>query len=436
MEEQEEKAWHEDPIVRRLIPLLGARATKSLRNSFLCKEIYGGKSGLSTVAHNINSMFEPNEKKILIIADDFTSKSFADIIIKEMEPLEFKCKVWDGVKPDVPIETIEEGFKICEQFHPKVFIAVGGGSVIDSAKALLIRYSRPDVSKNLRQISVMDPPSGMRKKVKIFIAIPTTSGTGAECTSAIVISDTKRKPSKKFPILHPETIPDAVVLDTDFVKDLPPFLTAATGLDALSHSVGGYLTYNGTPYTDAINLKVIEEIIKYLPRAVKYGGKDLEAREHMQWASSMAGIGFGNSNIGVGISHALGHSFGAIYHAHHGLSVGLFTPYQIRYTAGLTGKWIDLCPLFNVSTKDKNKEEIIKELIFTVRKFIQSVGGITAVKDCKNPVISKEDYMNKLDVLANYADTDLSTFGSIRAINESIYKKILTYAWEGKDYIF
>jgi alcohol dehydrogenase class IV len=341
-------------------------------------------------------------------------------------------KVWSGAVPEVPISTVYEGAKICEEFKPQVLFAIGGGSVMDTTKMVMVKYEKPEI--NLMMILPYFGSLGLRKKMKYFVAIPTTSGTGSEVTQAAVITDTDREPPKKLVVLSDEIYADITILFTDFVKDMPPFLTMATGLDALSHALGSYISNWGSPYSDAMNSTAIKEIVKYLPRAYKYGAKDIEAGEHMQMAALMAGIGFGNTT--AGIDHALGHSFGKIFGVHHGLSVGMFAPYSIDFQAKVTDRWRALCPIFNVKDENKGRDELYKEFLQAVKNFIVSLDGPICVKDLKNPVISKEDYFSKIDLLAEYADDDAVSLTSFRTINRKLYRTIFEYAWDGKDIDF
>jgi len=229
-------------------------------------------------------------------------------------------------------------------------------------------------------------------------------------------------------------ISDITILDTEFVKDMPPFLTMATGLDAFAHSIGSFVSNWGSPYIDAVNSTAIRETVKYLPRACKYGAKDMEARDHMQMASLMAGIGFGNTI--PGIDHSLGHSLGKIFGVHHGLCVGMLVPYSIAFQAKVTDRWKLLCPIFNINIENKSREELFSEFLGAIKDFIQSINAPICVKDLKDPVISKEEYFEKLDLLAEYADDDAISLTSFRPINKKLYRKIFEYVWDGRDIDF
>ena len=183
-----------------------------------------------------------------------------------------------------------------------------------------------------------------------------------------------------------------------------------------------------------MNFTAIKETVKYLTRAYKYGAKDIEARDHMHLASLMAGIGFGNTV--PGIDHALGHSLGKIFEIHHGIAVGLFLPYSIEFQARVTDRWIDLCPIFNISVEGKPRDALLKEFLTRLKDFIHSLDCPTCVTDLKNPEISKDDYMAKLELLVSYADDDAVSLTSYRALSPEIYRKLFIYAYDGKEIDF
>ncbi|MHA1196666.1 MAG: iron-containing alcohol dehydrogenase [Promethearchaeota archaeon] len=422
----EKLAFYELQMVKDMMALLGGRATVGLMSNFFSGRIYTGKLGLIQVSNFLKVAFAEGDGKALIIVDSFTKK-FVNKVKQFLELANIKSEVWSGVEPEVPLPTIDDGLKICEAYKPNIFIAIGGGSVIDSAKILFLKYEKPE--EDIYTIIPYLSSLGLRKKVRFLISIPTTSGTGSEVTPAAVATDVDRSPPKKLEILHDELIPDIAILDTDFVKDMPTFLTMATGLDALSHAIGSYISVLGNPITDALNKSAISEILTYLPRACKYGRKDIEARSHMQVAATLAGLGFGNTT--AGIDHSLGHSFGKIFNVHHGFSVGLFLPYAVEFQAKITDRWKDLCPLFNIEMKDKPREQLLEELIFAIKDFIKSIGGATSIKEIEKPIIKQSDFENKLDLLANYAYEDGVTLFSYRPITEEIYKKLFEKAFNG-----
>ncbi|MFX1593988.1 MAG: iron-containing alcohol dehydrogenase, partial [Promethearchaeota archaeon] len=241
--------WYESQLIKDLMPILGARAVRGLETNFFLSRIYTGKSALLKVARYLEATISKEERKALIITDSFTKK-FVRNLEDFLELINMDYSVWSGVLPEVPISTIDEGAKVCEEYNPKVIIAIGGGSVMDTAKMVLVKYEKPE--QNLFMIlPSIGAALGLRQKIKYLIAIPTTAGTGSEIATAALITDTSRDPPKKIEVVHEELLADIAILDPEFVKDLPPFLTMATGLDALAHAMGSFTTNWGNPYFDA-----------------------------------------------------------------------------------------------------------------------------------------------------------------------------------------
>ncbi len=419
-------AWYEMDVVKDMMGLVGGKALRGVMSNYFSSRIYSGKVALFQVANYLEATLEPENRRALIITDDYTER-FAKKVIEYLDHIDMEYKIWAGAKPEVPLNTIEQGVEACREFKPIVLFGIGGGSVMDTVKMVLLKYEKPD--ENLLMILPFFGTLGLRKKVKYWIAIPTTSGTGSEVTQAAVLTDNSRDPPKKLEVLNEELPADITIIDPYFVKDMPPFLTMATGLDALAHAVGSFVSNWGSPYIDAMNKTSIKEVVKYLPRAYQYGRKDIEARFHMQMASLMAGLGFGNTT--AGIDHSLGHSFGKVFEVHHGLSVGLFLIYSIDFQYKVTDRWKDLCPIFNVEVEGRDRDEAFGEFIEKIKKFIHSIDGPTCVKELENPKVKKEDYFNKIELLAEYANNDAVSLTSYRSINKEIFKKIFRCAWDG-----
>jgi len=423
----EEIPWYEDKFIQSVMGIMGARSMRSIMAGFKGNLVFSGENGIGDAMKYLNNSLYDNEKRIFVITDDFTKK-FVPKMEKAFSNTAFEFRVWNGVLPEVPYETIQEGVKICEFFQPTVFMAIGGGSVMDTAKIVNIAYERPEI--NLLNIDAVSGSIGLHRKVKHLVAIPTTIGTGSEVTTAAILNDTRRTPHKKIGITSVDILPTMVILHPDFVKNLPPFLIMGTGLDTFAHAMGAYVSNYNNPLTSAINLTAIKETLHYLPRLTKYGSKDVESWEHMQWAALMAGLGF--SNAMPGIEHALGHSFGAIMEVHHGYSVGLFTPSSIAWQAKVTERWRNLCPLFDVKTEGLSRQKAIEELCNSIQSFIRSVGGAAAVNEVKNPVIDEKHYRKNIPVMAEYSLNDIAHLASYRPLKISDYMNIYESLWDGK----
>lgn len=248
-------------------------------------------------------------------------------------------EVFSEVEPDPSVETVRRGFAAMKDFRPDTIIALGGGSPIDAAKAMWLFYEHPEVEFEFLRLKFMD----MRKRTYKYpqlgrkaslIAIPTTSGTGSEVTAFAVISDKGRH--IKYPLADYELTPDVAILDPAFAMSMPPRVAADTGMDVLSHALEAYVSVMASEYTDALALKAVDLVYKYLLRSYK-NPADREAREKMHYASCIAGMAFTNAFLGV--NHSLAHKLGGEYKISHGRANAVLMPYVIAYNASLPKKF-------------------------------------------------------------------------------------------------
>jgi alcohol dehydrogenase class IV len=418
-------AWYEDPSLKNLFIKAASNAMRGWHCPFTTpKTTFTGTNSLVDFTNHLGAFLKEGEKRVLIIVDKDLVKygeKVADFI-KTQKNIE--SKIFSNVLPDVPKYTVLEGVEVCKEYNPKVIIAIGGGSAMDTAKMVLLYYERPDINLN-----TMIAPSylGLRKKVYWLVAIPTTSGTGAETTFIAVVTDTDREPPKKTEAVCYELCPDFAVLVPEFVASMPPYLTMGTGMDALAHAMGSYVLTMSTELSDMCNLKAIELILKYLPRSVKRGN-DMEAREKMQLAAYITGMGFGN--VSGGIEHGLGHSFGALFHVHHGVCVALYLCASIAYQSKVTDRFRPLADLFGVKSESKQRDELVRELLIKLQDFMQLVGCPLSISALEDPKISLEDYNAKMDQMVDYAFNDYTTLSSTRKLDPPQVRKIYDIVYE------
>lgn len=419
--------WFTDPELKNLLPLAGASAIKGLTSTFKTPMLVMGANVLPegpALGGDFIDTIGPRcpRRRAFIVTDEYTA-SYAAQVAQAMQAKGFVTETWDKAKPEPPIETVKQCAGAMSRFEPDVIVAVGGGSVIDGAKAAWILYERPDIT-DLRLVSPL-APLGLRKRA-FLVAFPTTSGTGSECTSVSVVTDTEAK--RKVPVVSNELMPDIAVLTPDFVTGMPPKLTAGTGLDALAHAVDNVTSVTTNDICDALALRAIEMTLKFLPRAY-HNGRDREARFRMHVAATMAGMAFGQG--GIGLTHALGHSLGKLFSVHHGVAVGLFIPYSLQFYAPVTDKYLDICKALDIRAKTKERS-----LSLLVKKFKAFFKELDVAVDLRGLGISSEALDQNMDKLVTYSIEDPSAFSSPRPVTREQCEKIFHYAYEGKDIDF
>jgi alcohol dehydrogenase len=261
-------------------------------------------------------------KSLLIVTDAMLVKiGLLQPMQDKLRALGVSCVVYDGVMPNPTIEQIENGLAILEQHQCTSILAIGGGSSIDAAKVIAARATNP------YRIVHMSGLLRVAFRLLPLYAVPTTAGTGSEVTIAAVVSDPAT--TRKFAIMSPRLVPLAAALDGALMTGLPAPITAATGMDALTHAVEAYISRNRTRKTDAEALEATRLIMQNLPTAVR-DGKNLEARQNMALASFKAGVAF--TTAGVGYVHAIAHNFGAYYHVPHGLANAIILPRVLEFS--------------------------------------------------------------------------------------------------------
>ncbi|MDP3038246.1 MAG: iron-containing alcohol dehydrogenase [Deltaproteobacteria bacterium] len=419
--------WFENPTLKALAPLALSTSIKGLTTIFNTPKLFIGSNvfpeGPVVGPSTMDSLLPrcPN-KRAFIVTDEF-SKRFANKAARFLESGGFKVELWAGCQPEAPMEVVVECAKAVKDFEPDLIMAVGGGSVIDSAKAAWILYERPDIT-DLGMISPLDKLK-LRGKA-VLAAVPTTSGTGSECTGAAVLHDTAAH--RKIPIAHDELVPDFAVLVPEFTVTMPPKLTAGTGLDVLAHAMDAVTTPAGNEFTEPLALKAIEMVFQWLPRAYK-NGQDREARHRMIMAASIAGVAFGMS--GCHLTHSFGHSLGAVFNLHHGLAVGFFIPHSLQFCSKVTDKHLLTCKALSIEAKDA-KDGLVK-LVSRVRSFLTELGVSLTLKDMGIPW---GEFKAKLDQLVEFAYGDVDCYLSPRPITKAQCAQILQYAYDGRDIDF
>ncbi|MHA1130224.1 MAG: iron-containing alcohol dehydrogenase [Candidatus Helarchaeota archaeon] len=351
-------------------------------------------------------------EKILVITDKIIWDLFGTKVSKYLKKKEFK--IFDEIEPDPHDTTIIKGGELAREFKPDLIVGIGGGSVMDSAKCIFFLYERED--KTLYEIN---PVSFFKlgKKSKLVV-IPTTSGTGAEHTLAMVI--TKAETGQKVALASFEVIPSVVILDPKLAAKMPPKLTASTGIDALVHAVEGEINSLNNDFTEAMNLHAIKLIFKYLPRAYENGEDEL-AREKMHNAASIAGIGFGNSSCGI--AHSCGHALGGAYHLQHGVAVGIMLPYVLEFNKIVAEeKYREILQSLNVTYEDPTIT-----LVNIIKDLLKKIDIPATLRE----LIPETDWKQNFEKLIEFAKTDIVAAMNPRPTTEEDFRKIFMCAYEG-----
>jgi alcohol dehydrogenase class IV len=358
--------------------------------------------------------------RALIVTDKVIRKlNFVEKAANYLKANGLQVEVFDEVEPEPSMETIVKGAEFAKNYAPDWFIGLGGGSCMDAAKAIWVLYERPDMA-----VDAINPLEklGLRKKARL-ICIPTTSGTGSDATWATVITDVKEK--RKLELTCREMVADITILDPELPKSMPPSLVADTGIDALTHAIEGYVSQWRNDFSDALAIRAIQFVFKYLPRAYR-NPKDKEAKEKMHNAATMAGMSFGNSQ--VGIAHAMGHSLGAIFHIPHGRSVGVFLPYSIEYSAReAMQRYADIAK--EVGIQAETDEKTVEKLIEAVKGLCREVKEPASIKELG---ISREEFSRELDELVTRAANSSCTFMNPRVPDVEDVRKLFIYAYDGR----
>ncbi|GAB4528805.1 MAG: iron-containing alcohol dehydrogenase [Anaerolineae bacterium] len=387
---------------------------------FRSPEIVFGEDALDHLTHL-------KGKRALIVTDEvMVSLGFVEWVRARLVEAGMDCEVFDQVEPEPSLDTIRRGAQFMLSEKPDWIIGLGGGSALDAAKAMWILYERPDLTPE--QINPFDD-LGLRRKARM-VAIPTTSGTGAETTWAVVLTDTRE--GRKISTGAPECTPDIAIVDPAFAIRMPPRLTADTGLDALTHAVEGYTSTWRNDFSDGLCLKAIQMIFSYLPRAYA-DGDDVEAREKMHNAATLAGMGFINSMAAA--AHALGHSLGAVLHIPHGRAVSLFLPYTIQFNVREEGvtRYADIARFLGLPAADER--EGAASLVSAIRELERQVEQPLSIRQAL-PELKPDDFATHLDRLVENAEMDATIVASPRDMSSEDTRRLFEYAYQGKDVDF
>lgn len=370
---------------------------------------YHGKGAIEKIPEELQAR---GYKKAFVCSDpDLLKFGVTQKVTDLLDKAGFPYSVYSEIKPNPTIENVQHGVEAFKVSGADCIVTIGGGSSMDTAKAIGIIIENPEFA-DVRSLEGVAPT----KKHAVFtIAVPTTAGTAAEVTINYVITDVEKK--RKFVCVDTNDIPEIAVVDPDMMSSMPKGLTASTGMDALTHAIEGYTTKAAWEMTDMFHLKAIELISKSLRGAV---ANTKEGREGMALGQYIAGMGF--SNVGLGIAHSMAHTLGAVYDTPHGVACAMMLPIVMEYNQECTGeKYREIARAMGVAGVDEmSQEEYRKAAIDAVKKLSADV-GIPSVLEA----VKEED----LQFLADSAHADACAPGNPKDASvedlKDLFRKIM-----------
>ena len=346
-------------------------------NRFVLNETsYHGAGAIKEIATEVKGR---GFKKAFVCSDpDLIKFGVTKKVTDVLDNAEIDYDIYSEIKPNPTIENVQTGVKAFKNSGADCIIAIGGGSSMDTAKAIGIIIKNPDFA-DVRSLEGVAPTTN---KCVPIIAVPTTAGTAAEVTINYVITDTEK--NRKMVCVDPKDIPVVAVVDPDMMSSMPKGLTAATGMDALTHAIEGYITAGAWELSDMFHLKAIEIISRSLRGAVE---NTPEGREGMALGQYVAGMGF--SNVGLGIVHSMAHPLGALYDTPHGVANAIILPTVMEYNAPATGeKYRNIAKAMGVKgTDDMTQDEYRKAAVDAVKRLASDVGIPADLKE----IVKEED---------------------------------------------
>ena len=407
------------------------------------EKVYFKKGCLPVALDELGTVM--GKKKAFIVTDQFLYKNgYTKCVTDKLDSLGIMHTTFYNVAPDPTLACAKEGTAAMRLFEPDVIIAIGGGSAMDAAKIMWVMYEHPEADFLDMAMRFMD----IRKRIytfpkmgekAYFVAISTSSGTGSEVTPFAVITD--ETTGQKYPLADYELLPKMAIIDADMHMNQPKGLTAASGIDALTHALEAYASIMATEYTDGLALQAMKNIFEYLPAAYELGAHDAVAREKMATASTMAGMAFANAFLGV--CHSLAHKLGAYHHLPHGIANALLITDVMRFNAAevptkmgtfsqykyphCKARYVECADFLGIQGKDD--DEKFENLIKAIEELKAKVGIKKTIADYG---IKEEDFLATLDEMTEAAFDDQCTGANPRYPLMSEMKAMYLKAYYGK----
>ena len=407
------------------------------------EKIYIKKGCLPVALDELKTVM--GKKRAFIVTDTFLYENgYTKAITEKLDEMGIVHTTFFDVQPDPTLKNAMDGAAQMSAFKPDTIIALGGGSAMDAAKIMWVLYEHPEADFMDMAMRFID----IRKRVytfpkmgekAYFIAVPTSAGTGSEVTPFAVITD--EKTGVKYPLADYELLPNMAIIDTDFHMSAPKGLTAASGIDAVTHAVEAYAAMLATDYTDGLALQSLKNVFKFLPRAYENGQTDVEAREKMANAATIAGMAFANAFLGI--CHSMAHKLGAFHHLPHGVANALMIEEVIRFNASETPVKMGTFSQYEhphtkeryaeiadaLGLKGKTDDDKVESLIKAINDLKASVGIKNTIKDY---VPDEADFLARLDDMVEQAFDDQCTGANPRYPLMSELKQMYLNAYYGK----
>ena len=410
------------------------------------EKVYMKKGCLPVALSELKTVM--NKKKAFIVTDSFLyNNGYTKPITDKLDEMGIQHTTFFDVAPDPTLACAKAGAEQMRAFQPDCIIALGGGSAMDAGKIMWVLYEHPEADFMDMAMRFVD----IRKRIytfpkmgekAYFIAIPTSAGTGSEVTPFAVITD--EKTGVKYPLADYELLPKMAIVDADFHMTAPKGLTAASGIDAVTHALEAYAAMLATDYTDGLALRALKMIFEYLPRAYDNGPNDPEAREKMANAATMAGMAFANAFLGV--CHSMAHKLGAFHHLPHGVANALMIEEVLRFNAAeapvkmgtfsqydhphTLARYAEIADYLGI--KGKNDTEKLEGLIKAINELKERVGIKKTIKDYN---IDEKDFLDRLDEMTEQAFDDQCTGANPRYPLMSEIKQMYLNAYYGKHFV-
>ncbi|MCM1306456.1 MAG: bifunctional acetaldehyde-CoA/alcohol dehydrogenase [Bacteroides sp.] len=407
------------------------------------QKVYFKKGCLPVALNELGTVY--NKKKAFVVTDSFLyNNGYTKPITDKLDELGITHTTFFNVAPDPTLACAKEGAEAMRAFKPDVIIAIGGGSAMDAGKIMWVLYEHPEVNFLDLAMRFMD----IRKRVytfpkmgekATFIAIPTSAGTGSEVTPFAVITD--EKTGVKYPLADYELLPNIAIVDSDMMMSAPKGLTAASGIDAVTHALEAYASMMATDYTDGLALRALKMIFEYLPKAYDNGPNDPIAREKMGNAATMAGMAFANAFLGV--CHSMAHKLGAFHHLPHGVANALMIDEVLRFNSSevptkmgtfpqydhphTLARYAEVADYLGIGGKDDSEK--LENLIAEIDKLKERVGIKPCIKDYG---IDEQVFLESLDAMVEQAFDDQCTGANPRYPLMSEIKQMYLNAYYGK----